>query len=257
MPPTMYAIGAAVGAAAGAYTLYVLLSPKKKLPKRIKLTYFDMPATPGEKVRLALVLTVGKSGFTDDRIKGADWSKVKEERQPRYGQMPIMSLDGDLFYQSSSMLRYVGSELGDGSLYPMHDAALRMKIEEILGLSDDLQRAWMPNLYVGMRPTWAGYPKDWAADAKAAKVKEMRENFVATELPKYCAFLETHLKETGAFLAGPTPTIADCQLLPQLAYFTRGAADHVPTTVLDGWPEIKKYLARMLSLPAVKDWYGL
>ena len=35
--------------------------------------YFDIKAAPGEKLRLALVLSVGKAGFEDDRVKFADW----------------------------------------------------------------------------------------------------------------------------------------------------------------------------------------
>jgi len=46
-------------------------------------------------------------------------------------------------------------------------------------------------------------------------------------------------------------------LLPQLSYFTRGVADHVPSTVLDPYPVIKEYLQRVKALPAIKEWYGL
>ena len=130
-----------------------------------------------------------------------------------------------------------------------------MKIEEILGLSDDLQRAWMQGMtwhaYVG------GLSKDWAADAKATKVKEMRENFVETELPstaRSSRLISRRRRPSSPGRRPRSPTASSCA---QLAYFTRCAADPRATTVLDGWPEIKKYLARMLSLPAVKDWYGL
>lgn len=203
------------------------------------------------------MLTVGKGGFEDERVKFPEWAKLKETRKPKYGQMPIVTLDGKEFCQSGAMLRYFGSVLGDGSLYPVDDVEACMKIEEMLGLADDLNRAWSPALYIGMRPAMLGYPADLADDEKKAKVKQMREAFVANEMPKYLEFISRELKETGAFIAGPTVTIADCQLYCQLAYFARGVADHVPKTVLDAYPEVTKYLARMKAIPAIKDWYGL
>ena len=42
------------------------------------------------------------------------------------------------------------------------------------------------------------------------------EKFSAEELPKYLGFIARELKETGAFIAGPKVTIADCQLFCQL-----------------------------------------
>lgn len=203
------------------------------------------------------MLTVGKNGFEDDRVKFPDWPKVKESRKPKYGQMPIVTLDGEENYQSGAMLRYLGSVLGDGSLYPVGDVAACTRIEEMLGLADDLQRAWTPSLYIGMNPKFLGHPTDWSAEAKGAKVKEMREAFVKDEMPKYMQFISRELEKTGAFIAGPNVTIADCQLYCQLSYFERGVADYVPKTILESYPEITKYLARMKAIPSIKDWYNL
>ena len=244
----------AAGLGVGYIALYIL--KRKPTPSEIKVTYFDMKATPGEKLRLALALTVGKKGFVDDRIPFGSWPAVKEERKPKYGQMPIVEVDGKSFYQSGAMLRFFGSTLGDGSLYPVDDCTACQKIEEMLGLADDLQRAWNPSLYIGMRPAYLGHPGDMAADAKAAKVKAMREAFMKDEWPKYMAFIEAELKATGAFIAGPKITIADCQLYPQLAYFTRGVADYVPTTCFDKYPVVKAYLARVAAVPAISEFYA-
>ena len=251
----MVAFAAGAAATVAAYLLY----KKAKKPKSIKVTYFNIQAAPGEKIRLALVLTVGKDGFTDNRINGPDWSKpggMRDQLQPKYKQMPIITVDGVDHYQSGSMLRYFGSVLGDGSLYPVGDVAATTKIEEMIGLADDLHRAWMPNMYVGMKPAWCGYDfKD--DDEKKAKVKEMREKFSAEELPKYLGFIARELKETGAFIAGPKVTIADCQLFCQLSYFERGVAEYVPKDCMVAYPEVVAYMARIKAIPAIKDWYGL
>ena len=90
-----------------------------------------------------------------------------------------------------------------------------------------------------------GHPADWSG--KDACVKMMREKFVAEELPKYAAFLSSAL-ESNAFICGPSPTIADCQLVPQLIYFTKGVADYVPKDCLEKYPLVTAYLARFKAL---------
>ena len=166
----------------GAAALYLYLKRRLAAASKVTVTYFDIKATPGEKLRLALALSVGKDGFTDERIPGKDWATVREQRKPKYGQMPIVSLDGTSHYQSGALLRYIGSTLGDGSLYPVSDPSACLKIEEALGLADDLQRAWTPGLYMGMRPAYLGYPADMGKEDKDAKVKALREENGWTDL---------------------------------------------------------------------------
>lgn len=237
---TSVAIGA-VGAGI-AFALY-RYSCKVKAPKELELTYFDIAATPGEKLRLALKLA--GVPFKDNRVKFPEWAELKPKT--KYGQMPFMLADGEELYQSGALLRWAG-QMGNGTLYPAStDPTLCRKIEEMLGLADDLQRAWTPALYMGMgRHTSYGYPSEWPD--KDATVKALREKFVAEELPKYMAFVTDALSSSGGFICGPTPTIADCQLIPQLTYFTRGVADYVPKDCLDKYPAVTAYIARFKAL---------
>lgn len=208
-----------------------------KTPKSLALTYFDVSATPGEKLRLALKLA--NIPFQDNRVKYADWPALKPKT--KYGQMPFIDADGEELYQSGSLLRWVG-QMGNG-LYPAgtvrhemwnsvavgsqraasplcalgrvacaeQDPVMCRKIEEMLGFADDLQRSWMPALYIGMgRHVSYGHPETFPD--KDACVKKLREKFVADDLPKYMALLTAELEKTGAFVCGPKPTIADCQL---------------------------------------------
>ena len=84
----------------------------------------------------------------------------------------------------------------------------------------------------------------------------LREKFVAEELPKYMKFLSTALEASGGFVCGPTPTIADCVLIPQVDYFTRGVADHVPATCLEPYPVVLAWIARFKALPALQAHYA-
>jgi len=234
------AIGAAVAGVAFAIYRYTC---KAKAPKSLTLTYFDIAAAPGEKVRLALKLA--GVPFTDNRIKFPDWGALKPKT--KYGQMPFVEADGEELYQSGALLRWAG-QLGSGSLYPVDDPVACRKIEEMIGVAEDLVRAWSPALYMGMgRHANYGHPADWAG--KDACVKAMREKFVAEELPKYAKFISEALEANGSgFICGPKPTIADCNFVPQLLYFTKGVADHVPKDCLDKYPQVMAYLARFKAL---------
>eukprot|EP00854_Cymbomonas_tetramitiformis_P020050 gene20050-24002_t len=216
---------------------------------KITLTYFPIEGA-AEKVRLALAMT--GTDFEDIRIKFPEWQELKPTT--KYGQLPIMNIDGKEIAQSPAMLRWCGRTLGDGSLYPQDPESL-MQIEEVLGLSDDIARAWSPCLYMAMRPEKFGYPADIAAEEKTTKVKALRESFLKDELPNFMKYLTGHLEASGAFFCGSAPTIADLQILPQLRYFTKGVADFVPGDCLSPYPVVTQWIERMMAIPQVKSWY--
>eukprot|EP00811_Abedinium_folium_P005203 NODE_14791_length_1085_cov_20.363257.p1 GENE.NODE_14791_length_1085_cov_20.363257~~NODE_14791_length_1085_cov_20.363257.p1 ORF type:complete len:228 (+),score=71.90 NODE_14791_length_1085_cov_20.363257:111-794(+) len=215
----------------------------------IKLTYFDIEGA-AEKIRLALVLT--RTPFEDIRLKRDEWTAMKPTTP--YGQLPVMEHNGRVFAQSRAMLQLAAS-FGDGSLYPA-DVQLACNVEEALGLSDDLYKAWWPSLYMGQRPAYLGHPADMEAEAKGAKVQEMRERFVAETLPVHISNMEKLLvARNEPFFAAPFPTIADLTILPQLRAFRKGHIDFVPVTCLDQFKIISAWIDRMMAIPAIKEWY--
>eukprot|EP00961_Rhodomonas_salina_P287661 3886717-Rhodomonas_salina.3 len=69
--------------------------------------------------------------------------------------------------------------------------------------------------------------------------------------------LSEAIKENGGkFACGDTLTIADLQWYPQLRYFTKGVADHVPSDCLNAYPEVLAYMERVLAVPQIKEWYS-
>jgi len=151
------------------------------------------------------------------------------------------------------MLQMAGT-LGDGSLYPECD---RVLIDEVIGLAGDFDKAWMPAFYMGMFPAKFGYPADFNKTPEGIeKIKEMRTSFVEGSLKTYLGYYTAHLKAHGnQFFCGSKPTIADCYILPQLKRFASGDLDHVDKNCLDGFPEIKAWIARMNALPEVAAHY--
>lgn len=214
--------------------------------KEIELIYFNHEDRT-EKVRLALVMTGTK--FTDTRVKRADWEALKPSTP--FGQIPVMKIDGKVLAQSPAMLRVVG-KFGDGSLYPEH---LIADIEEVIGLSDDLHRAWLPAFYTGLKPAFLGheFPDD---ETRVARSKAMREKFLSEALPKFMGFFSRLLESRGnAFFCGHQVTIADLQIFPQLRYFRKGVADFVPATCLDTYPTVTAWMDRMMAVPQIQEWY--
>jgi len=221
---------------------------------QIKLTYFPLEAA-AEKVRLALVMT--DTPFEDVRIPFAEWQALKESGKTPYGQLPIMEVtEGGkttIFAQSGAMMRWIARQFdATEKLYPA-EASMTLAVEECLGLAEDLAAAWKPSLYLGMRHTVYGYPEDWPE--KAEKVKEMREKFLAQSLPQFMGFMTKKLETGGPYFCGNDITIADLQILPQLRYFTKGVADHVPKESLAPYPVITAWMDRMHAHPKIKAWY--
>lgn len=220
---------------------------EKRPPPSIKLTYFGIEGV-AEKIRLALV--IGKIPFEDDRIARDDWDKLKPTT--KFGQLPLMKIgDGEPFAQSGAMLRYCGKL---ARLYPPY---LTLKIEEAIGLEEDIGRAILPSLYIGMRPETYGYPADMSQEDKSKKQLELRAKLLEKpdgSLIKMLGWLQDMLKETD-YIAGKQPTIADCQVMPRLRHLKKGVLDGIPATILDDFPKLNEYYDRFHAIPEVKAYY--
>ena len=83
------------------------------------------------------------------------------------------------------MLRWVARKYDStNTLYPADPTSL-LHIEEMIGLLEDMQRSWGPALYIGMRPQRFGYPEDFDGEEKEKLVKQLREKWLAEELPGF------------------------------------------------------------------------
>jgi len=115
-------------------------------------------------------------------------------------------------------------------------------------------QAWAPCIYISMRPQKYAYPMDMEKEAKDAKMKQLRETFLADDLPRFMGFF-TKALDGKDFLCGSEPTLADCWALPSLRYYTKGIADYIPKDCMEPYPAVTAYIARMMALPAVAKWY--
>jgi len=223
------------------------LHKAKKASPKIKLTYFDIEGA-AEKVRLAFCL--GDVEFEDERIDHSAWEALKPTT--KFGQLPLLHVDGrEPLAQSGAMLRWAGTL---GGLYPIR---MIPEIEEVIGLQEDVTRALVPSLYMGMRPHLCGYPSDMPeADRKAVQAR-LRAALVDGDLPRMLGYFDAMLRKNGTgWFCGKKPTIADCQVIPWLRSIRKGRADGIPTTLFDEMPNLKKFYGDFHDLPEVKKYYG-
>eukprot|EP00615_Pteridomonas_danica_P006970 CAMPEP_0114337336 /NCGR_PEP_ID=MMETSP0101-20121206/6299_1 /TAXON_ID=38822 ORGANISM="Pteridomonas danica, Strain PT" /NCGR_SAMPLE_ID=MMETSP0101 /ASSEMBLY_ACC=CAM_ASM_000211 /LENGTH=222 /DNA_ID=CAMNT_0001469545 /DNA_START=91 /DNA_END=759 /DNA_ORIENTATION=+ len=215
---------------------------------QIKLEYFPIEGA-AEKIRLALVMT--GTEFDDVRVPFDQWPARKATSKT--GQMPIMTINGEEYYQSDALLRYV-ARTGDGSLYPCSDPLQALKIDSMLELANDFARALTPSMYVGRNPQMFGHG-ELDAETKDAMVKGLREKFAAEEIPKFAKML-TEALENSPFLCGDSVTIADLKFLPTMNHLTKGVLDYIPKDCLEAYPAITAWMTRVREIPQIAAWYA-
>ncbi len=159
-----------------------------------KLTYFNIEGV-AEKIRLAFVLA--GINFEDDRINSEDWAALKPTT--KYGQLPVLTIDGVEYSQSDAMLRMAGR---CGDLIPT-DPLEEMRMNEAIGISDDLDRALAPGLYYAIRPTAYGMPEGYNnTDEGKDHIRRCRVDFVTNKLPNFLDFFVAILKSTPGTCIG-------------------------------------------------------
>lgn len=221
---------------------------KKERPARkpVTLTYFNIEGK-AEKIRLAM--KIGKVAFEDKRVSFPEWGELKSTM--KYGQMPVMQVgDGEPLAQSGAMLRCCGKW---ARLYPQ---SLATKIEEVIGLEEDIEKALGPSLYIGMKPQLYGY-EDVSSEERTKIQLKLREKLVAPDgdLVRMLGYLEALLSDESPFMCGKSVTIADCQVIARLRHLKKGVLDGVPASILDGFPKLLAYFDLFHAIPEVKEYY--
>ncbi|KAL7557432.1 hypothetical protein ACA910_015267 [Epithemia clementina (nom. ined.)] len=227
-------------------------------PDKVKVTYFNAEGT-AEQVRLTLLLAGVE--FEDERL--SDYSAFLEYKDAcPYGQVPTLTINDSLVKaQTGAMIRHIATHWtpAEINLYPTEHL---YAVEEVIGLIHDLQRAFRPcidlTLYPEARMGHAiGFCK--TEEGKAC-LKQMREQFMTTEFPKFMTHLTDWLNQTPDRLWLATdedqPTIADCVAVPVLRSFTTGNLDYIPTDCLTPYPDLVVYLQRFAALPQIQGRYS-
>jgi prostaglandin-H2 D-isomerase / glutathione transferase len=199
---------------------------------RPKLTYFDAPMSRGEECRLAL--HIGGVDFEDVRLKGDGWTALKPKSP--FGSLPLYEEDGrPVLAQSNAILVLIGRRHG---LHPKDDFEAA-RHEAIMSYVEDLRGNVTPT----MRMTDEG------------EKKRAREQLASTYLPAWGANVEQQIGEQGPFFGGASLNVVDLKLHMILRWFRGGALEHIPATVLAGYPKLNRIHDAVADHERVKDWY--
>src|SRR4051812_314246 len=181
-----------------------------------KLTYFDSPASRGEECRLAL--HAAGVDFQDNRIKPAEWQALKPTTP--FGSLPLLEMPGHpVLAQSNAILVLVGRQYG---LHPKDDFEAA-RHEAMMQHVEDLRANLSPSLRI----------KD------AEEKKKARELVATTVIPVWAAHAEKQIGD-GPFFGGAAVQVVDFKVYMIVRWFRSGVLDHIPATVLDGFPKLNR-----------------
>ena len=196
-----------------------------------KLHYFDAPVSRGEECRLALHLA--GIDFEDVRIKQADWPGHRAGMP--FGAMPVLELPGKpALWQSNAILTYVGRTHG---LHPKDDFEAA-RHEAMMGSVEDVRHAIAPTLRMA------------DAEKKAAR-KALAKGY----LPEWAAAAEKQIGD-GPFFGGAKLSVVDLKLFLTVRFLSSGRLDHVPASILEPCPKLRRLADAVRDHEGVKRWYA-
>jgi prostaglandin-H2 D-isomerase / glutathione transferase len=197
-----------------------------------RLTYFDLPVSRGEECRLALHLA--GVDFEDNRLKGPEFAAYKPTTP--FGAVPVLDLPGKPpLAQSNAILTLIGRK---HDLHPKDDFEAA-RHEALMHHCEDLRHKLGPTLRI----------------SDPEQKKTAREDLAANAIPTWGKQTENQLGD-GPFFGGAKLHVVDIKLFVVTRWLTNGTLDHIPKTVLDGFPKLIRLRDAVADHAGVKAWYA-
>ena len=195
-----------------------------------RLIYFDFAGSRGEECRIALHLA--DVDFDDVRVPTAEWPLLKP--QTPYGSLPVLELPGKSpLAQSNAILVYIGRQYG---LHPKNDFEAAQH-EALMDYVEDLRHTVGPTLRI----------------SEETQKRAAREELARAYLPTWGTNVENQLTD-HSFVGGDTLHVVDIKLYMIVRWFASGTVDHVPPTVFDHCPRLKRVFSEVGEHSGVKAW---
>ena len=198
-----------------------------------KLTYFAFDGGRGEPVRIAL--HAAGVDFEDERLNFAEFSEMRQTTP--FNALPVLEVDGAVFTQTNSLLRYVGKLAG---LYPA-DHLQALYCDEVMSVFEDI------NHQVG---------QTFGMQGEALRLA--REKLTDGWLTVFLQGLDRLLARGGGeYFADHQLTVADLKAFVQVRSLRSGILDHVPTDLVDRLsPALVEHQLRIEAEPKVVAYYA-
>ena len=195
------------------------------------LTYFDIPTSRGEEIRLALF--IAGVPFTDERLSRAQW-EARKATSP-YGALPIFTSEGrPPLAQSNAILRMLGSQHGllpaDAWESARHEGVM-CAVEELRGKLGPVNRIQDP-----------------------AEKKLAREALAKGFIPEWAGNIEKQV--TGPFVGGEALSVADLKLFVVLSPLLKGSIDHIAPDIFTPFSKVRGVVEAVKAHPKVVAWHA-
>ncbi|EDV26141.1 Hematopoietic prostaglandin D synthase [Trichoplax sp. H2] len=168
--------------------------------------------------------------YEDVRVTGEEWAKIKADCKSPFGQLPVLEVDGNTFYQSQAIAGYVARELG------LHGKTNEeeYRIYVVQGAFTDLIQK------LGS----AEAEKD--PEKKAEIQKDVFENYI----PKWLSSMEEVFQQVnGDYFAGDRLTVGDFYFFHACEYL-KG----INQQALDKLPGLNGLFDRIVEMPKIAAW---
>uniref|UniRef100_A0A7E4ZSA7 glutathione transferase n=1 Tax=Panagrellus redivivus TaxID=6233 RepID=A0A7E4ZSA7_PANRE len=196
----------------------------------VKYTYFDVRGI-GETARI--LLKYGKIDFEDVRIKKEDWPEIKPTTPT--GKLPFLEIDDQIVVESYAINRLLARRVGLAG----KDEFEQARVDAVADINKDF--------YYMVAPWFYAAKGNLPGDPAELKVKHF-DNNAATFLPLFVKYL----KESGSgFVVKSGVTWADFVVTEFLLSLSEQAPGF-----LEDYPELQEYLARIRTIPELKDYYA-
>lgn len=212
--------------------------------KKLKLYYFDIKGK-GEPIRL--YCAYAGLALEDYRFKsGAEFAEMKASGKLAFGQVPMLEIDGkDQLVQTVAIMTYLSKISGNY----LDDPLVAAKIEAALCAEADA--------FCGI--TVASYPTRFGVALDADTTAKSFETISDEIMPRHLTNLERLLKEgsTGWIAGTKEPSVADFVWFSQLYNEIPGKSQlSEKLRSLEGFPTLKAFVEKMLTLDAVAKFYS-
>eukprot|EP00271_Cylindrocystis_brebissonii_P009290 TRINITY_DN24007_c0_g1_i1.p1 TRINITY_DN24007_c0_g1~~TRINITY_DN24007_c0_g1_i1.p1 ORF type:complete len:221 (+),score=40.99 TRINITY_DN24007_c0_g1_i1:183-845(+) len=204
-------------------------------PTSLKLTYFDFPGL-AEPIRLAFHL--GDVPFEDYRMPREEWMGPNGKASMPLGLMPVLTIDGKVYPQSSAILRYASKLAG---LVP-----------------EDLEQQLLVDVCVATAEEALTTVQSSMRESDPERKKEKRKAIVTEYFPKLFNGLSKLITEhnaTPGFAVGSSTTIADLMIFNLVWWIARGIIDDIPADTFEAYPVIHAIHKRVVADSKVKAYY--
>jgi glutathione S-transferase len=172
-----------------------------------------------------------------DILSGAHKQPPYSNRQP-FGKVPAFEHDGNAFYETSAILRYIDEVYPKPALMPETPVA-RAKVNQVMSIVDSygyapaIQQLFIPRVLVPKLGGETDFAKVEAAKAPSALfVKELER-----------------LLGTAEYFGGSTLSLADLHVFPVISYLVAAPEGQA---MCESTPHLRNWLSRVGKRPSVQ-----